>query len=83
MMTREQVEDLAKVAAEKMVYVRGLAGCNTFGLETSDSAALLGHYMMARDEALAAHVTYQKAMAEYLTQPAALTTAGSEPTELA
>lgn len=69
-MTREQVEKLAKIAAEKMSFYRGQAGCNTFGLEASDSFELLARYTMVRDDAFAAERAYQNAQAEYLKAPA-------------
>jgi hypothetical protein len=75
MITREQVEDLAKVAAEKMAILQGMAACNVYGLTPSERIDVDARYMMARSEALAAENAYQKAMAGYLTQPGALTTA--------
>jgi hypothetical protein len=70
MTTREQVEDLAKVAAEKMAISQGMASCNVYGLTPSERIDVDARYMMARSEALAAEKAYQKAMAGYLADDA-------------
>jgi hypothetical protein len=65
-MTREQVEDLAKIAAEKMAFSQGMAACNVYGLTPSERIDVDARYMMARSEALSAEKAYQKAMSGYL-----------------